>query len=165
MTGILEGVDLGEVNVLGLLFLDLSHIKVGFAEVLRRPELRTFLKIDVAERAALRGREVTGSLSGEPAGSHVGYLGGRNEVVHLLTDGGADLRVIDGYGFACLLGFAENIILCPFQCFLVTCRTHEDVAAGGDDLLHAVLAVVSLQLGKFLEAEGDGHLVASCRTY
>ena len=60
-----------------------------------------------------------------------------------------------------MLSLAEYIILCPFQCFLIACRTHEDVAASGDDLLHAVLAVVRLQLGEFLEAEGDGDLVAS----
>ena len=83
--------DLGQVNVLGFFFLDLCHIEVGFAKILGRLELRAFLKIDAAEGAALRGRKVTGSLSGEPTGSHVGYLGGRNEVVHLLADGGTDL--------------------------------------------------------------------------
>ena len=54
-------------------------------------ELRAFLKVNVAERRLLCRCEVTGSLSGEPAGGHVGYLGDRDEVVHLLTDGGADL--------------------------------------------------------------------------
>ena len=52
----------------------------------------------------------------------------------------------------------------PFEGLFVTGCTHEDVTAGGDDLLHAVLAVVGLQLWQFLEAKGDSHLVASCRT-
>ena len=91
LTGILEGVDLGDVNVLGFFFLDLSHIVVGFTKVFRRLELSAFFKVDAAERAALCGRKVTGCLSGEPTGGHVGNLGRRNEVVHLLTDGGADL--------------------------------------------------------------------------
>ena len=146
---------------MALLILDALHIEIGFAKILRRPELRAFLKVDAAEGTALCGGEVTGSLSGEPAGGHVCYLSGRDEVVHLLADGGADLRVVDGDGLARLLGLAEDIILCPFQSFFVACRTHEDVATGGDDFLHAVLTVVSLQLGKFLETERDGHLVAS----
>ena len=91
LTGILEYLDLGQVNVLGFFFLDLCHIEVGLAKILGRLELRAILKVGTTERAALRGRKVTGSLSGEPTGSHVGYLGGRNEVVHLLADGGADL--------------------------------------------------------------------------
>ena len=89
--GILESVDLGEVNVLSFFLLDFCHIEVGLAKILRGLELRAFLKVDAAEGAALRGCEVTGSLSGEPAGGHIGYLGGRDEVVHLLADGGADL--------------------------------------------------------------------------
>lgn len=88
-TGVYLG--LGQVNVLGFFFLDLCHIEVGFAKILGGLELRAILKVDTTERAALRGRKVTGSLSGEPTGSHVGNLGGRNEVVHLLADGGADL--------------------------------------------------------------------------
>lgn len=63
-----------------------------------------------------------------------------------------------------MFGLTEHIVLCPFEGFLVSCRTHKDVAAGGDDLLHTVLAIVGLQLGKFLEAEGDSHLIASRRT-
>ena len=149
---------------MALLILDALHIEIGFAKILRRPELRAFLKVDAAEGTALCGGEVTASLSGEPAGGHVCNFRGRDEVVHLLADGGADLRVVDGDGLARLLGLAEDIILCPFQSFFVACRTHEDVATGGDDFLHAVLTVVGLQLGQFLEAEGDGDLVASCRT-
>jgi len=164
LTGILEGVYLWEVNVLSFLFLDLSHIEIGFAKILGGPELGAFLKVDATERTALRRREVTGSLSGEPAGGHVGDFGSRDEVVHLLAYGGTNFRVVDGDGLARLLGLAEDIILSPFEGFLVTGSTHEDVAAGGDDFLHAVLAVVGFQLGKFLEAEGDGDLVASCRT-
>ena len=164
MTGILEGVNLGEVNVLGFLFLDLCHIEVSLAKILGRPELRAFLKVDAAERTALCGGEVSGSLSSKPAGGHVCNLGGWDEIVHLLADGGADLRVVDSDGLARLLGLAEDIILCPFEGFFVASRTHEDVAASGDDLLHAVFAVVGLQLWEFLEAESDSYLVASCRT-
>ena len=88
-TGVYLG--LGQVNVLGFFFLDLCHIEVGLAKILGGLELRAFLKVDAAEGAALRGGEVAGCLSGEPTGSHVGNLGGRDEGVHLLTDGGADL--------------------------------------------------------------------------
>ena len=63
-----------------------------------------------------------------------------------------------------MLGLAEDIVLCPFEGFLVAGCAHEDVTASGDDLLHAVLAVVGLQLREFLEVEGDGNLVASRRT-
>ena len=98
LTVILEGIDFGEVDVGGFLLLNLGHIEVGLAKIFCRFELWAFLKVDAIEGAALRRCEVTGSLSGEPAGGHVGNLGGWNEVVHFLADGGADLRVVDGDG-------------------------------------------------------------------
>ena len=118
----------------------------------------------MVQHLLVRSREVTGSLTRQPTGRHIRNLGGRHQVVHLLRDGGRYLVVVDGDGPGSLLRLAEHIILRPFQGFLVTGSTHEDVTAGRDNLLHPHLAVVRLQLRQFLKAQGHRHLVGASRT-
>ena len=147
-----------------LFVLNLLHVEVRLAEVLRGLELLRLLDVEVVQHAVVRSREVTGSLTRQPTGCHIRYLGGRHQVVHLLRDGSRYLVVVDGDGPGSLLRLAEHIILRPFQCFLVAGSTHEDVTAGRDNFLHAHLAVVRFQLRQFLKAQGHRHLVGAGRT-
>ena len=64
-----------------------------------------------------------------------------------------------------MLGLAEHVILCPFQRFLVTGGTHEDVTARCQYFLHSDLTIVGFELRQFLKAQGNGNLITSCRTY
>ena len=147
-----------------LFVLNLLHVEVRLAEVLRGLELLRLLNVEVVQHPLVRSREVTGSLTRQPTGRHIRNLGSRHQVVHLFGDGGRYLVVVDGDGPGSLLRLAKHIILRPFQGFLVTGSTHEDVTAGRDNLLHAYLAVVSLQLWQLLKAQGHRHLVGAGRT-
>ena len=61
--------DFGEVDIEGLLLLDLVHVEVGLAEVLGGLELLRLLDVDAVEGLHIGGREVTGGLSRQP-GNH-----------------------------------------------------------------------------------------------
>ena len=136
-----EGIDFGEIYIEGFLLLDFIHVEVGLAEVLGGLELLRFLDVDAVEGFHIRGSKVTRRLTGQPTRHHVGYLGCRNEVVHFFGDGSRYLLVVDGDGLGGLFRLAEHIVLCPLQRLLVAGGTHKNVAAGGDNLLHTVLAV------------------------
>ena len=147
-----------------LFVLNLLHVEVRLAEVLRGLELLRLLDVEVVQHAVVRSREVTGSLTRQPTGCHVRNLGGRHQVIHLLGNGGRYLVVVDGDGSGSLLRLTEHIILRPFQRFLVTGSTHEDVTAGRNNFLHAHLAVVRFQLWQLLKAQGHRYLVGASRT-
>ena len=134
-----------------LLVLNLLHVEVRLAEILGGLELLRLLDVEPVQHFLVRSGEVTRRLSGQPSRGHVRYLRRRNEVIHLLRYGGGHLLVVDGDGARGLLGLAEHVVLRPFQRLLVTGSPHEDVAARGDDFLHPHLAVVRLQLRKFLK--------------
>ena len=78
------------------LLLNLLHIEVGLAEILRGLELLRLLDVEVVEHLVIGSGKVTRRLTCQPTGCHVCYLGCRNEVVHLLRDCGRYLLVIDG---------------------------------------------------------------------
>ena len=61
--------------------------------------------------------------------------------------------------------FSENVGGQPFERFLASCRTAHHITYGGDNLLHAHLAIICFQLRQLLKAQGYAHLVASGCTY
>ena len=161
-----EDIELGErvVLVVGLLGGDGGHVKIGLAVELRGLELSRPLDVHAAAHARLSGHEVTGCLPADPSRGHIGNLRGRNEAVHILIEVDGGLVLVNGHALLDLDDLAENIVGEPVQSLLVAGRAADDITDGGDDLLHADLAVVALKLRKLLKAQGYGYLVASGRT-
>ena len=118
---VLEAVFLGQWRIVLLLFLDMSHIKIGFTEELGGLELVGLFEVHTMHSCRFCGRKVACSLSADPTSCHISNLGSRNQTVHLLIEGGRDTLIIDTDALGGLLHLTEDVILQPFQCFLVSC--------------------------------------------
>ena len=81
-----------------LLPFDFLHVEVRLAEVLGGLELLGPFDVESLQHTVVRCGKVTRRLPGQPAGGHVRNLRRRNEVVHLLGNGGRHLAVVDGNG-------------------------------------------------------------------
>ena len=112
------------------LFLYMTHIEVGFTEELGGLELIRIFEVHAVHGSCFCGREVAGCLSADPTGGHICYLGSRNQTVHLLIEGGRDTLIIDADALGGLLDLAEDVILQPFQRFLVSRLTCKHVSTG-----------------------------------
>ena len=130
---VFETVFLGQGSIVFLLFLDMAHIEVGFTKELGGLKLVSLFEVHAVHSCCFCGRKVSGCLSADPASSHIGNLGSRNKTVHLLIEGGRDTLIIDADALGGLLDLAEDVILQPFQRFLVSRRTCKDITADGDD--------------------------------
>ena len=92
-----------------LLFLDMPHIEVRFTEELGCLELIRLFQVHLLHSTGLRRREVTSRLSADPARGHIRNLGCRDEVIHLLVDGGRDTLVIDANALCGLFYLSEDV--------------------------------------------------------
>ena len=117
---VLKAVFLGQWRIVFLLFLDMTHIEVGFTEELGGLELVGLFEIHTMHSCCFCRRKVACSLSTDPTCSHIGNLGSRNQTVHLLVEGGRDALIIDADALGGLLHLTEDVILQPFQRFLVS---------------------------------------------
>ena len=117
---ILETVFLGQGGIVFLLFLDMAHIEVGFTEELGGLELVGLFEVHAVHSCRFCGRKVACCLSADPASGHIGNLGSRNQTVHLLIEGGRYPLIIDADALGGLLDLSEDVILQPFQRFLVS---------------------------------------------
>ena len=105
--------------------------------------------------------EVVGHAAHERALREVGDLGGGYEGVHLRVDGCGGVLPVDGEGLPLLEYLAEPLRQAP--CRLADHLSAEDVAHRVLDDLRLLVPVVACKLREVLEAETDGHLVASGR--
>ena len=117
---ILETVFLWQGDIVLFLFLDMAHIEVGFTEELGGLELVGLFEVHAVHSCCFCGRKVSGCLSADPASGHICYLGSRNKTVHLLIERGRYPLIIDADALSGLLHLAKNVILQPFQRFLVS---------------------------------------------
>ena len=117
---VLETVFLGQGGIVFLLFLDMTHIEVGFTEELGGLELVGLFEVHAVHSCRFCGRKVACCLSADPASGHIGNLGSRNQTVHLLIERGRDTLIIDADALGGLLHLTEDVILQPFQRFLVS---------------------------------------------
>ena len=117
---ILETVFLGQGGIVFLLFLDMAHIEVSFTEELGGLELIGFFEVHTMHSSCFCGCEVSSRLSADPTGGHIGNLGSRNQTVHFLIEGGGYSLIIDADALGGLLDLTEDVILQPFQRFLVS---------------------------------------------
>ena len=102
------------------LFLYMTQIEVGFTEELGGLELVRFFEVHTMHSCCFCRRKVSGCLSADPAGGHVGNLGSRNQTVHFLIERGRYPLIIDADALGGLLDLSEDVILQPFQRFLVS---------------------------------------------
>ena len=117
---VLETVFLGQGGIMLLFLLDMTHIEVGLAEELGGLELVGLFEVHAVHSCRFCGRKVACSLSADPTSGHIGNLGSRNQTVHLLIEGGRDTLIIDTDALGGLLHLTEDVILQPFQRFLVS---------------------------------------------
>ena len=117
---VLEAILLWQGRIVFLLFLNMSHIEVGFTEEFGGLELIGFFKVHTLHSGCFSRCEVSCCLSADPTCSHIGNLGGRNQTVHLLIIGSRDSLIIDADALRGLLDLTEDVILQPFQGFLVS---------------------------------------------
>ena len=158
-----EGVELREVSIVLLLLLDLLHVEVRLAEEFRCLEFLALLDVHRPALAGLRLHEVPRRLAADPACRHVGDFRRRNQAVHILVQIDRGSVTIDGHPLLQLHDLAEDVVREPLQRLLGSCRAAHNVAHGRDDLLHAHLAVVALQLRQFFDPRGHADLVAAGR--
>ena len=117
---ILETVFLGQGCIMLLFLLDMTHIEVGFTKELGGLKLVSLFEVHTMHSCRFCGRKVSGCLSADPTSGHIGNLGSRNQTVHLLIEGGRDTLIIDTDALGGLLHLTEDVILQPFQRFLVS---------------------------------------------
>ena len=111
---VLETVFLGQGGIVLLLFLDMTHIEVGFTEELGGLELVRFFEVHTVHGGSFRRCEVSRCLSADPTGGHISNLGCRNQAVHLLIERGRYSLIIDADALGGLLNLSKNVILQPF---------------------------------------------------
>ena len=131
---VLKTVLLWQGRIVLLFLLDMAHIKVRFTEELGGLELIGLFEVHTLHSGCFRWCEVSCCLSADPTCSHIGNLGGRNQTVHLLIIRGRDTLIIDADTLCSLLHLAKDVILQPFQRFLVSGRTRKNITTDGDDL-------------------------------
>ena len=131
---VLEAVLLWQGRIVFLFLLDMAHIKVRFTEELGGLELIGFFKVHTLHSGCFSRCEVSCCLSADPTCSHIGNLGGRNQTVHLLIIRGRDTLIINADALSSLLHLAEDVILQPFQRFLVSGRTRKNITTDRNDL-------------------------------
>ena len=117
---VLETVFLGQGGIVLLLFLDVTHIEVGFTEELGGLELVGLFEVHTVHGSCFCRCKVACCLSADPTCGHICYLGSRNQTVHLLIEGGGYSLIIDADALGGLLDLTEDVILQPFKCFLVS---------------------------------------------
>ena len=130
---VLEAILLWQGRIVFLLFLNMSHIEVGFTEEFGGLELIGFFKVHTLHSGCFSRCEVSCSLTADPTCSHIGNLGCRNQTVHLLIIRGRDTLIIDADTLCSLLHLAKDVILQPFQRFLVSGRTRKNITTGRND--------------------------------
>ena len=117
---VLEAVFFLQGDIVLLLFLDMTHIEVGFTEELGGLELIRIFEVHTVHGSCFCRCKVSCCLSADPAGGHVGNLCSRNQAVHLLIERGRYPLIIDADALGGLFHFAKDVILQPFQRFLVS---------------------------------------------
>ena len=125
-----------------LFFLYMAHIKVRFTEELGGLELISLFEIHPLHSGSFGRSEVSGCLSADPTCSHIGNLSSWNQTVHLLVVRSRDALIINADALGRLFHLTEDVVLQPFQRFLVSRGTCKHVTTRGDNLLHTVLAIV-----------------------
>ena len=117
---VLKAVFLGQGGIVFLLFLDITLIEVGFTEELGGLKLIRLFEVHSMHGCCFCGCKVSRGLSADPTCCHVGNLGSRNQTIHLLIEGGGYSLIIDADALSGLLDLSEDVILQPFQRFLVS---------------------------------------------
>ena len=117
---VLETVFLWQGCIMLLFLLDMTHIEIGFTEELGGLELVGLFEVHAVHSSRFCGRKVSGCLSADPTGGHIGNLGCRNQAIRLLIERGRYPLIIDADALGGLLHFTEDVILQPFQRFLVS---------------------------------------------
>ena len=102
------------------LFLNVSHIKVRFTEELGGLELIGLFEVHTLHGGSFRRCEVSCRLSADPTCGHISNLGSRNQTIHLLVIRGRDAFIINADALCGLFHLAEDVVLQPFQRFLVS---------------------------------------------
>ena len=131
---VFKAILLGQWRIVLLLFLDMPHIKVRFTEELGCFELVCFFKVHALHGLGLGRREITSRLTTDPASSHIRNLRGRHQAIHFLIERGRDTLIVDADALCGLLYLTKDVILQPFQRFLVSRRAAKDVATDRNDL-------------------------------
>ena len=131
---VLEAVFLWQGCIMLLFLLDMTHIEVGFTEELGGLELVGLFEVHTLHGGCISRCKVPGRLSADPASGHIGNLCRRHQTVHLLIVGSRDALIIDADALRGLLDLAEDVILQPFQRFLVSRRTSKNITTDRNDL-------------------------------
>ena len=97
------------IAVVGLLCLNLFHIKRCFAKELGGSELFSSLNIHRVPSTSLRDDEIPGSLATQPSGSHITDFGSRNKAVHILIEIDGCSVPVDGNAFFELHDLSEDV--------------------------------------------------------
>ena len=103
-----------------LFFLNMPHIEVRFTEELGGLELIGLFEVHTLHSGSFSRRKISCRLTADPSRSHIGNLRRRHQTVHLLIIGSRDSLIIDADALRGLLDLAEDVILQPFQRFLVS---------------------------------------------
>ena len=117
-----------------LLFLDVTHIEVSFTEELGGLELIGLFEVHTLHSGSFSRRKISCRLTADPTCGHISNLGSRHQTVHLLIIGSRDSLIIDADALRGLLDLAEDVILQPFQRFLVSRRTSKNITTDRNDL-------------------------------
>ena len=117
---VLKTVLLWQGRIVLLFLLDMAHIKVRFTEELGGLELIGLFEVHTLHGGSFRRCEVSCSLPANPTRSHISNLGSRNQTIHLLVIRSRDTLIIDTDALGGLLDLTEDVILQPFQRFLVS---------------------------------------------
>ena len=117
---VLKAVLFRQRRIVFLFLLDMPHIEVSFTEELGGLELVGLFKVHMLHSGCFRWCEVSCRLTTYPTSSHIGNLSSRHQTVHLFIIRGRDTLIIDTDALGGLLDLTEDVILQPFQRFLVS---------------------------------------------
>ena len=117
---VLKTVLLWQRCVMLLFFLNMPHIEVRFTEELGGLKLIGLFEVYTLHGGSFRRSEVSCRLSADPTCGHISNLGSRNKTIHLLVIRSRDTLIIDTDALGGLLDLTEDVILQPFQGFLVS---------------------------------------------
>ena len=117
---VLKTVLLWQRCVMLLFFLNMPHIEVRFTEELGGLELIGLFEVHTLHSGCFRWCEVSCRLTTYPTSSHIGNLSSRHQTVHLFIIRGRDTLIINADALSGLLHLAEDVILQPFQRFLIS---------------------------------------------
>ena len=131
---VLKTVLLWQGRIVLLFLLDMAHIKVRFTEELGGLKLIGLFEVHTLHSGSFSRRKISCRLTADPSRSHIGNLRRRHQTVHLLIIGSRDSLIIDADALCGLLDLAEDVILQPFQRFLVSRRTSKNITTDRNDL-------------------------------